>query len=44
MHAFVESLMILIFEALGTGMLTMLFIASTTIDLATVVEAGGFDT
>ena len=30
LHAFFESLMILVFEALGTGMLTMLFIASTT--------------
>lgn len=29
LHAFFESLMILVFEALGTGMLTMLFIACT---------------
>jgi len=27
MHTFFESLMILIFEALGTGMLTMLFVS-----------------
>ena len=29
MHTFLESLMILIFEMLGTGMLTMLFLAAS---------------